>query len=163
MTRNRRIVMQMSQTKGLRRKGRIIAFQVLYGLSFVPPHGGWTCERIYNQSPAVLRETEEELILYARELLLGIWNAQEELDEVISRYSKHWKIGRIAKVELAILRLAAYELIHKADIPLKVGINEGIELAKKFGDGNSRNFINGILDAIARDIDTGKFKADKNF
>ncbi|WP_415718722.1 transcription antitermination factor NusB [Maridesulfovibrio sp.] len=153
----------MSQTKGLRRKGRIIAFQVLYGLSFVPPHGGWTCERIYNQSPAVLRETEEELILYGRELLLGIWNEHEEIDEVIGRYSKHWKIERIAKVELAILRLAAYELIHKADIPLKVGINEGIELAKKFGDGNSRNFINGILDAIARDIDTGKFKADKNF
>ncbi|WP_421900191.1 transcription antitermination factor NusB [Maridesulfovibrio sp.] len=155
--------MQMSQTKGLRRKGRVLAFQVLYGLSFVPPHGGWTTERIYNQSPAVIRETEEDLILYARELLLGIWNAQEELDEVIGRYSKHWKIERIAKVELAILRLAVYELVHKPDIPLKVGINEGIELAKKFGDGNSRNFINGILDAVARDIDTGKFKVEKNF
>ena len=153
----------MSQTKGLRRKGRVLAFQVLYGLSFVPPHGGWTCDRIYNQSPAVLRETDEELILYARDLLLGIWRSLEDLDEVIGSYSKHWKIERIAKVELAILRLAVYELMHKPDIPLKVGINEGIELAKKFGDGNSRNFINGILDAVARDIDTGKFKVTKNF
>lgn len=153
----------MSQTKGLRRKGRVLAFQVLYGLSFVPPHGGWTCDRIYNQSPAVMRETDEELILYARDMLLGIWRSLEELDEVIKNYSKHWKIERIAKVELAILRLAVYELMHKPDIPLKVGINEGIELAKKFGDGNSRNFINGILDAVARDIDTGKFKVTKNF
>ncbi|WP_432737999.1 transcription antitermination factor NusB [Maridesulfovibrio sp. FT414] len=153
----------MSQTKGLRRKARVLAFQVLYGLSFVPPHGGWTCDRIYNQSPAVRRETDEELILYARDLLLGIWRSLDELDEVIGGYSKHWKIERIAKVELAILRLAVYELMHKPDIPLKVGINEGIELAKKFGDGNSRNFINGILDAVARDIDTGKFKVTKNF
>ncbi len=153
----------MSQTKGLRRKGRILAFQVLYGLSFVSPHGGWTCERIYNQSPAVTRETDEELILYARDLLINVWNTLEELDEVITSYSKHWKIKRIAKVELSILRLAIYELIHKADIPLKVGINEGIEIAKKFGDENSRNFINGILDAVARDIDGGKFSVTKKF
>ncbi|OEU65527.1 MAG: transcription antitermination factor NusB [Desulfovibrio sp. S3730MH75] len=153
----------MSQTKGLRRKGRILAFQVLYGVSFVPPHGGWTCERIYNQSPAVTRETDEELILYARDLLINVWNTLEELDEVIKSYSKHWKIERIAKVELSILRLAIYELIHKADIPLKVGINEGIEIAKKFGDENSRNFINGILDAVARDIDGGKFSVTKKF
>ncbi|MBI9109691.1 transcription antitermination factor NusB [Maridesulfovibrio ferrireducens] len=153
----------MSQTKGLRRKGRILAFQVLYGISFVPPHGGWTCERIYNQSPAVTRETDEDLILYARELLLNVWNTLEELDEIISKYSKHWKIERIAKAELAILRLSVYELLYKADIPLKVGINEGIELAKKFGDDNSRNFINGILDAVARDIDSGKFSVTKKF
>ncbi|SMF00675.1 transcription antitermination factor NusB [Desulfovibrio gilichinskyi] len=153
----------MSQTKGLRRKGRILAFQVLYGISFVPPHGGWTCERIYNQSPAVARETDEDLILYARELLLSIWNKLEELDEIITKYSKHWKIERIAKAELAILRLSVYELLYKADIPLKVGINEGIELAKKFGDDNSRNFINGILDAVARDIDSGKFPITKKF
>ncbi|WP_291325819.1 transcription antitermination factor NusB [Desulfovibrio sp. UCD-KL4C] len=153
----------MSQTKGLRRKGRILAFQVLYGISFVPPHGGWTCERIYNQSPAVTRETDEDLILYARELLLSIWNKLEELDEIITKYSKHWKIERIAKAELAILRLSVYELLYKADIPLKVGINEGIELAKKFGDDNSRNFINGILDAVARDVDSGKFPITKKF
>lgn len=153
----------MSQTKGLRRKGRILAFQVLYGISFVPPHGGWTCERIYNQSPAVTRETDEDLILYARELLLSVWNKLEELDEIITKYSKHWKIERIAKAELAILRLSVYELLYKADIPLKVGINEGIELAKKFGDDNSRNFINGILDAVARDVDSGKFPITKKF
>ncbi len=153
----------MSQTKGLRRKGRILAFQVLYGISFVPPHGGWTCERIYNQSPAVARETDEDLILYARELLLSIWNKLDELDEIITKYSKHWKIERIAKAELAILRLSVYELLYKADIPLKVGINEGIELAKKFGDENSRNFINGILDAVARDVDSGKFPITKKF
>ncbi|WP_031480853.1 transcription antitermination factor NusB [Maridesulfovibrio frigidus] len=153
----------MSQTKGLRRKGRILAFQVLYGVSFVPPHGGWTSERIYNQSPAVTRESDEELILYARDLLINVCNTLEELDEVIKSYSKHWKIERIAKVELSILRLAIYELIYKADIPLKVGINEGIEIAKKFGDENSRNFINGILDAVARDIDGGKFSVTKKF
>lgn len=153
----------MSQNKGVRRKGRIVAFQVLYGISFVPPEGGWTPERVYNLSPAVLQETNEEVVAFARQLFLGTCNNLEELDKTISSYSKHWKLERIAKVELAILRLSVFELLRMPDIPLKVAINEGIELAKKFGDGNSRNFINGILDAIARDIDSGKFGDLKSF
>ncbi|WP_027180360.1 transcription antitermination factor NusB [Maridesulfovibrio bastinii] len=153
----------MSQNKGVRRKGRIVAFQVLYGISFVPPEGGWTPERIYNLSPAVLQETNEDVVTFARQIFLGTCKDLGKLDETISKYSKHWKLERIAKVELAILRLSVFELLSMPDIPLKVAINEGIELAKKFGDGNSRNFINGILDAIARDIDNGKFGDLKNF
>ncbi len=153
----------MSQNKGVRRKGRVVAFQILDGISFVPPHGGWTPERIYNLSPAVLQEESEEVIAFARELFLGVYRDMDKLDKTISDYSRHWKLERIARVELAILRLSVFELLHKPDIPLKVAINEGIELAKKFGDGNSRNFINGILDAIARDIDHGKFGDIKSF
>ena len=63
----------------------------------------------------------------------------------------------VRKVELAILRLSLYEILHRQDIPLKVAINEAIELAKGFGDENSRAFVNGILDAVARAVDQGRF------
>jgi N utilization substance protein B len=93
--------------------------------------------------------------------VLGAWNAQRELDEVIARFSKNWKLTRIAKVELTILRLAMHEILHRQDIPLRVAINEAVELAKTYGDDNSPTFVNGILDAVARAVDNGEFTIRK--
>ncbi len=93
--------------------------------------------------------------------MLGAWNAQRELDEVIARFSKNWKLTRIAKVELTILRLAMHEILHRQDIPLRVAINEAVELAKTYGDDNSPTFVNGILDAVARAVDNGEFTIRK--
>lgn len=72
------------------------------------------------------------------------------MDRIIADHSKNWRLKRIARVELTILRLAAYELLFASDVPLKVAINEGIELSKTYGDPKSRGFVNGILDGIAR-------------
>ncbi len=89
---------------------------------------------------------------FALELVTGVMDQREEIDSVITTHSRHWRLERIAKVELAILRIAVYEMVYRPDIPPKVSINEAVELSKSFGDENSRSFINGILDAVARSV-----------
>ena len=72
----------------------------------------------------------------------------DELDETVSKYATNWKLGRMATIDRNILRIATFELLHAADIPPKVAINEAIEMAKKYGDKNSGKFVNGVLDKI---------------
>lgn len=147
---------------GARRKGRILAFQVLFGQGFVPSEDEDELRLAFAQSPAVLDEENSTARDFAKELVLGVCIRGDEIDEIIERYSQNWKISRIAKIELSILRLALYEMLY-TDIPLKVIINEGVELSKRFGDGNSRSFVNGILDAAARSVDAGEHGVDKRF
>ena len=72
-----------------------------------------------------------------------------EIDELINTNADRWKTGRMAKAELAIIRLAVYEMKYDEDVPVKVAINEAVELAKKFGGDDSPAFINGVLAKIA--------------
>lgn len=74
----------------------------------------------------------------------------EEIDAMLNEAAKGWKTARMGKVDLAILRLAAYELKWDEDVPGKVAINEAVELAKKFGGDNSASFVNGVLGKLAR-------------
>jgi N utilization substance protein B len=144
--------------KGTRRQGRTLAFQVLFGLAFDPHFktDQVSLRRTFADNPAVMDCDSEEAVSFASQLFMGICEHLDAIDKVIGKHSDHWKIGRIGKVELAILRLALYEILHRQDIPLKVAINEAIELAKSFGDENSRAFVNGILDAVARAVDQGR-------
>lgn len=73
-----------------------------------------------------------------------------EIDQQIEEYSNNWKINRLAKVDLAILRLSIAELLYKMDIPDSVSINEAVDLAKKFGGDDSGKFVNGVLGKIVR-------------
>jgi N utilization substance protein B len=75
------------------------------------------------------------------------------LDERIRALAKNWEFKRIAKTDLALLRLAAYELLYRPDVPPVVAINEALELAKTFSTENSRKFLNGILDKIRIELD----------
>lgn len=77
---------------------------------------------------------------------------QEKIDKIISDFSHHWQLSRMGKVDRNILRISIYELLYVKDIPLKVTINEGIELAKKFGTERSSAFINGILDRVCHEF-----------
>ncbi|NLC19111.1 MAG: transcription antitermination factor NusB [Clostridiales bacterium] len=74
----------------------------------------------------------------------------DEIDELLSEVSSGWKLNRMAKVDLTILRLAVYEMRFDDDIPLKVAINEAVELAKKFGGDDSPSFVNGVLAKLAQ-------------
>ncbi|MEF2145720.1 MAG: transcription antitermination factor NusB [Desulfovibrionaceae bacterium] len=145
-----------------RRTGRLLAFQVLFGQSFAPSHDVAALERDFEKNPAVLELENETVREFAHLLVQGVYCRSKELDGIITDHSKHWKLSRIAKVELTILRLALFEMLY-TELPLKVAINEGIELSKQFGDENSRNFINGILDAAARAVDSGVLGVDKKF
>ncbi|MBA4357490.1 MAG: transcription antitermination factor NusB, partial [Desulfovibrio sp.] len=145
----------MDKSKGSRRQGRTLAFQVLFGLGFDPQEGETNVRRAFDRNPAVLECELEDARGFASQLVQGVCDNLAQIDKVIGKHSDHWKIGRIGKVELAILRLSLFEILHRSDIPLKVAINEAIELAKGFGDESSRSFVNGILDAVARAVDEG--------
>ena len=148
------------KSAGARRKARRRAFELLYSLSFTPVHDETSLRRAFKQCPST-EEAPEENDNFAWELAFGVWSESAELDEVIVKYSRNWRIARIAKIELTILRLALYEIMRREDIPLRVSINEAVELSKRYGDDNSRNFINGILDAVAKDAAHGSFGVTK--
>lgn len=93
---------------------------------------------------------------YITEVTQGIAEKIEELDEKIKPYLKGWTMDRIAKTDLAILRLAVYEIFYRDDIPYKVSINEAVELAKAFCDDASPSFINGVLAGVVGSISEEK-------
>jgi len=88
---------------------------------------------------------------FAEELVRGADGHRTELEERIAAVSEHWDPERMASIDRAILQLAAFELLHREDIPPKVSINEYIEIAKKFSTEDSGAFVNGILDRIWRE------------
>ena len=147
-----------------RRKARKQAFECLYGLIFESAADERSLRRAFARCPHDSTDEEADPAGqdFAWELVRGVWDNERDLDAHIVRFSKNWKLSRIAKVELTILRLAVFEILHRPDIPLRVALNEAIELAKRYGDENSRNFINGILDAIAKAVDSGEFEIHKD-
>lgn len=87
---------------------------------------------------------------FAERLVRGTIANQAELDRLIQRHAEHWRLSRMAPIDRLILRLAAYELVHEADTPAAVAINEAIELARRYSEAEASGFVNGILDAIHR-------------
>ncbi len=81
-------------------------------------------------------------------LVNGVLEAKTEIDALIERFSKNWKINRMSCVDRNIMRIAVYELLFCEDIPPKVSINEAVDIGKKFGTEESGSFINGIMDSI---------------
>lgn len=89
---------------------------------------------------------------YLNEMVKNFELNKSTIDELISKYAKNWTINRMAKVDLAILRLAVCEILYIPNIPTKVSINEAIELAKLYCDDKSPKFINGILGSVVNEI-----------
>lgn len=127
-----------------RRRARELALQTLYQfeLAGTPPEEGLPLIAEHFQAdPADLP--------FARELAEGAAARLPELDALIARTSEHWSLPRMARVDLAILRLATYELLFHPDIPASVTLNEAIELGKKYGAEETGPFLNGVLDRVA--------------
>ncbi len=95
---------------------------------------------------------------YAWELVLGVWENTKKLDKVVEQFAKNWRLDRVGRVELGLLRIAIFEMLVCRDVPHKVAINEALELNKQFGEEKSRAFLNGILDAVSKAIDAGTLK-----
>ena len=87
-------------------------------------------------------------LAYIKSGLLGIEENKEKLDSLIESQLVKWKLNRISKVNLSILRISTYEMLFAEDVPGKVSINEAIELCKKYSDNKSVSFINGVLDKV---------------
>jgi len=103
------------------------------------------------------RAPDSEEIEFATSLACGVETHRDALDATIEGASTNWRVARMAVVDRNLLRLGTYELLHCPEIPANVTINEAVELAKRFGAGDSKGFVNGILDRIARD--TGRLRA----
>ncbi|MFP4054434.1 MAG: transcription antitermination factor NusB [Phycisphaerae bacterium] len=93
----------------------------------------------------------EPTIQAARSLMLDTYHDLEQADRVLSRHARHWELGRLALVDRNILRIAVHEML-SGRTPVKVAIAEGIRLAKEFSSAESPRFVNGILDAVAREF-----------
>lgn len=100
---------------------------------------------LYFESNQITERTVKE---YIEDAVLGIEKNNENIiNQIEKNLKKDWKIDRISKIDLAILKLAIYEIQYK-ELPFKVVINEAVELAKKYGEDSSKNFVNGILASI---------------
>jgi N utilization substance protein B len=89
---------------------------------------------------------------FAERLIEGVVLHREEIDKLIASASEHWRLERMSIIDRNILRMALFEMLHCSDIPLKVSINEAVELGKSFGSPESGGFINGILDQLLSKI-----------
>ena len=96
-----------------------------------------------------LEECNERDCEYIINKFKNITEKLGEIDAAISEVSKGWKVSRMAKVDLALIRLAVYEMRYEEDIPVKVAINEAVELAKQYGTDDSPSFVNGVLAKLA--------------
>lgn len=91
---------------------------------------------------------------YSYRLVKGVEGCKDELDERIGQLSKNWAIERMPLLDLAILRIALYEMLYVEEVPISVSINEAVEMAKAFGgDDDSPKFINGMLGSVARELE----------
>lgn len=90
-------------------------------------------------------ELSHELQRFARVLVWGVLNHQEAIDAILTKHASVWPVPEIAIVDRNILRIGLYELLHQADTPPRVVINEAVELSKRFGSESTRRFVNGVL------------------
>lgn len=88
--------------------------------------------------------------LYAREIVDGVIDNQDDIDEQIITHARDWKIERMPAVDRAILRIAVWELLHNDEVPAAVAIDEAVELAKEFSTDDSGSFVHGVLARITR-------------
>lgn len=129
-----------------RRKARELALRMLYQVETAGEAPELALVRYCEIFPY-----QKDIIDYARLLLSGVIREQEAIDKYIETASEHWKLGRTTYIDRSILRLGVFEMLFSQDVPPKVAIDEAIEMAKKYGNEESRDFINGILDKIFKE------------
>lgn len=135
---------------GVRRKGRAYALQVLYALDLNETAAPGAAVADY--AGLFELEVDPPSLDFAGQLVTVVRERLGEIDDVIQTASRNWRLERMSRVDRNILRLAAAELRHFPDVPVKVAINEAVELAKRFGTSDSPAFVNGILDRIAHQL-----------
>jgi N utilization substance protein B len=129
---------------GLRRKARAIALQVLYEVDSVR----------HDAEPALAHfladgRLSEENAVFARELVEGVIGNKEQIDQNIKKFAPAWPLEQMPVVDRNILRLAIFEILLDNSVPIKVAINEAVELAKLFGSDSSPKFVNGVLGSVS--------------
>jgi N utilization substance protein B len=127
----------------VRHRARIVALQALFEADCTQHH----------LSVALARRLEDVMLpeagaSFARELVHGVEAHREQLDDLIGQYAPEWPVDQIAIIDRNVLRLAIFEVLMRDDTPVKVAINEAVELAKEFGSDSSGRFVNGVLGSL---------------
>jgi N utilization substance protein B len=136
---------------GSRRAARELALQALYQVDLLDDGEQEA------KSLAVFWEhfdatSEPEVREFARALVDGVRDQRERIDTLIAGAAEHWRLPRLSRVDLSLLRLGTFELIGRPEIPASVTLNEAVEIARRFGSEESPAFVNGVLDHIARHV-----------
>ncbi len=131
-----------------RREGRVVALQFLYAWSLNPAADLGEDLRVFFEG----REKPRDHYAFGEELIHGTIDHVGAIDAKIRALAQNWEFDRIAKIDLAILRLAIFEMLYRKDIPPVVSINEAIDLSKEFSNADAKRFINGILDRLKDDL-----------
>lgn len=130
-----------------RRKARELVLRMLYQMETNGEDTERALARYCESFPY-----QQDIIDYSKSILSGIKRERDAIDRYIKDACDNWKLDRITYVDINILRLGIYEMLFSEDVPPKVAIDEAIEIAKKYGNEDSREFINGVLDRVLRDF-----------
>jgi transcription antitermination protein NusB len=137
--------------KGARHKAREVALQVLYEIDAVGHKPEIALQQILTRV-----EVSPDVAEFSQELVNGTISNLVQLDQNIKDFAPAWPIDQISIIDRNILRLAIFEILHDNKIPVKVAINEAVELAKTFGSNNSSRFINGVLGSVSNLVSNKK-------
>ena len=127
----------------VRHQARISALQALFEIDCAHHNPTAVIERRLHDAPL-----PEAGAAFARDLVQGVSEQREQLDLLVGRYAPEWPVDQIAIIDRNILRMAIYEILMRNDTPVKVAINEAVELAKEFGSDSSGRFVNGVLGSL---------------
>jgi N utilization substance protein B len=146
-----------------RRLAREIALQSLYQMQMNEVTASEAIAMAIHEAEndnesALMLQNEKIEPKYIEELVVGTEQHKKLIDELLVEYLKGWQIDRLSKVDKEVLRLAAYEMIFRDDVPPKVVVNEAIELSKHFGTEESGKFVNGVLGKMIKELDDIKTK-----
>lgn len=139
-----------------RRDGRVAALQYLFAWSMNQPANLPEDLNVFFTN----LEQPREHYSFGEELIHGVIEHQADIDARIKALAQNWEFDRIAKIDLTIMRIAMFEMIHRKDIPPVVSINEAIDLSKQFSNADAKRFINGILDRVKDQLGRDARKAE---
>jgi len=142
---------------GVRRKGRILAFQTLYAYELCSPGARSAPAEQHLDFPWIDESSRDKInpesMDFARLIAGGTIQNLTEIDEQIKIQLEHWDFSRLNKVDQAILRMGVYSLLFQKDIPASVTIDEAVDISKEYGTDESYRFINGVLDGIRKNLE----------
>ncbi|WP_312654374.1 transcription antitermination factor NusB [Proteiniclasticum sp.] len=131
----------------MRKRTREIAMELLYQSTMNEKTAEELMDDYFEDNQDDLREDTD--LKYLEDVLSGVMSHKENIDKLIEKYLVNWKLSRVSKINLSILRLATYEILYVDNIPDNVSIYEAVEMAKKYSDESSGSFVNGVLDKIS--------------
>jgi N utilization substance protein B len=136
-----------------RRRARHLVLEILYEFDIAQHNALEILQRRLHESIDDEIAYSDNAIQFARDLLVGVTTYQDKMDVFIARYAPEWPLDQIAVIDRNILRIAIYEVLVDKNTPIKVAINEAVELAKSYGSDSAPRFVNGVLGTLTDHVE----------